>query len=180
MDTVLKMAPLWVHSRGADRAGTRLCGNFLWLTDNVLESLVPWGQLQPGFVSPALGHCCGLWTRVALCHVDHFICLPLWAPLWSPFVWIHPTQATLHSTVTAQHRASPEEVAAVSFISLHAWSGVGTSDQKPAHVRERTKIVLYFGYQTWSKLFNLKHFKKNEKNPTSFSSFYAALGNNVS
>lgn len=89
-------------------AGHKSSCNSLWLTYNVLELLRAWGQVQSGYVSPALTYCCA-WASGAsmvLGPVLHFVTLTIWSacpfgPFWSLFVLIHPSEATLQGSVTA-------------------------------------------------------------------------------
>ena len=75
----------------------------------MLELLLAWGQVQSGYVSPALTHCCAgaSGASVALGPVLHLITLAissayLFGPLGSISVLIHPSEATLQGSVTAQ------------------------------------------------------------------------------
>lgn len=148
MDTILETATLWVQSRGADRAATRLCGDFLWLKDNVLESFLPWGQLQPEFVSPALGHCCAWAGRAEVVHGDQGCTLSCWpfhlpAPLGPsviPFcedtpIWSNTPQ---HCNSTAQGLSRKSGRGVFCFIpcmvsGLNQWPKTCSSEGKDNH-----------------------------------------------
>lgn len=144
MDTVLKMATLWVQSRGADRAATQLCGNFLWLKDNVLEPFLPWGQLQPGFVSPALGQCCAWTSRAGVVHGPglHFVMLTISSacpsgPLCDPLLCGY-THLKQHCNSTAQGLSRKSGRGVIYFIpcmvsGLNQWPKNCSCEGKDHH-----------------------------------------------